>query len=235
MTPAENDGDKVPELSVRLARLLFVTASVKVLEPVAELASVACSVTMAVPVSPATGVAVTVLVVPEPETTRRLLGSKVWLLDVAVTETMALSTSVTVKGNAPVLVLGKMDCAGTCETTGGSFTAVTVSRKVSLRCPPSVSVTVTVMVLVPLASGAGKTVRVRVEPVPASTRLAALFGTRDVLLEVAVTTSDEIAVSTSPIVKLSGPVPPTASSVIVWFEMSLMAGRSLIEVTVNKN
>ena len=50
--------------------------------------------------------------------------------------------------------------------TGGSFTGLTVRRKLVLLIPPSPSVTVTVMVAAPFALVSGRMLTVRLEPLP---------------------------------------------------------------------
>ena len=82
---------------------------------------------------------------------------------------------------------------------------ITVRTKVS-NAELVPSETVTVMVAVPQLPAAGMTFRVRLASLPPRTRLAGLFGTRVVLLEVAVTVREPGAVSTSPTVKLKLPV-----------------------------
>ena len=94
---------------------------------------------------------------------------------------------------------------------GVSFTALTVSKKVSLAVPLLPSVTVNVIVLVPDKFATGVTVTVRLAPAPANTRLA--FGTKVVLLEVPDMVNDVAAVSLSPTVKVNAVV--AASSLIV--------------------
>src|SRR6266545_4749724 len=81
--------------------------------------------------------------------------------------------------------------------------ALTVSTKVSfaLNCP---SLTLTVIVAVPDWLAAGVTVTVRLAPLPPKTMLP--LGTNKVLPELPLTVRLPAAVSTSPTVKLNGPV-----------------------------
>ena len=72
---------------------------------------------------------------------------------------------------------------------------------------------------------------VRLEPLPPNTRLA--FGTRVVFADEPLTVRLAAAVSTSPTVKLSGPV--EASWLMDWLVTSEMVGASFTELTVSRN
>ena len=93
---------------------------------------------------------------------------------------------------------------------GRSFTAVTVSRKL-VEAVAWLSLTVTVIVAVPLWFGAGVTVTVRFAPVPPKTMLAT--GTRVELVVAPVSVRLPAAVSASPTVTASAPVPVSSGTV----------------------
>jgi hypothetical protein len=104
---------------------------------------------------------------------------------------------------------------------GVPATGVTVSTNVSLivtGAPLTILVTVTVIVVVPNRVGAGVSVSVRVDAVSAPTT-APLFGSRIVLLDVAVIVSNAVAASPMWNVNVSG-----VSSVVVLSEMSSTDG-----------
>src|SRR5436190_797089 len=109
------------------------------------------------------------------------------------------------------------------EIVGASFTALTVSTKVSL-VDSEPSLTVTVMVVEPNRLAVGVTVTVRMAPLPLKTTLP--FGTRAGLEEVPVTIRLVAAVSASPTVKGRGPV--DEFWLMVWLAMSEMVGAVLV-------
>src|SRR4051795_13054776 len=100
---------------------------------------------------------------------------------------------------------------------------LTVNRKLAstLYCP---SLTLTVMVAVPDWPAAGVTVTVRLAPLPP--RLMLPRGTRAGLEELLLRIRLARPVSTSPIVKLNGPV--ELSTLMFWLAMLEIAGGSLI-------
>src|SRR6266540_1546343 len=95
------------------------------------------------------------------------LGTKVGLdeLPLKVKLPAAVSTSLTVKPIGPAAVPAEVLWSEMFEIDGGSFTAFTVNRKLSLalNCP---SLTVTVIVALPFWLSAGFTVTVRFAPEP---------------------------------------------------------------------
>jgi hypothetical protein len=78
---------------------------------------------------------------------------------------------------------------------------------------------------------AGVTVTVRFAPLPPNTIFP--FGTSVVLFELPLTVRLPAAVSTSPTVKLRGPVVPFRA--IDWFAMSVIVGVSFTALTVKTN
>ncbi len=104
----------------------------------------------------------------------------------------------------------------------------TVSRKVvAVLVVPSL--TATVIAVSPVWLGIGTAPIVRVVPLPP--RISALFGTSDVLDEVAETTSDPTGVSSSPIVKGTGASVPFSGTVCAG--MGVMVGGSSTSVTAS--
>ena len=91
----------------------------------------------------------------------------------------------------------------TSEIVGGVL-PVTVRTKLSLAVPPSPSVTVIVMVAVPDCSAAGVIVTVRLDPLPPNAMFAT--GTSVRFEDAPATVRAAAAVSTSPTVKLCGPL-----------------------------
>src|SRR5205814_9464823 len=78
----------------------------------------------------------------------------------------SVSTSPIENGMGAVGVSWLIVWSAMLEIVGGSFTALTVSRKLVLPVPPSSSVTWIVMVVVPLWLLTGQMVIVRLESVP---------------------------------------------------------------------
>jgi hypothetical protein len=116
------------------------------------------------------------------------------------------------------------------EIVGESFTAFTVTTKVSLalNCP---SLTVTVIVAVPLWLRAGLTVTDRFAPEPPKPIFP--FGTSVGFDELPLAVKLPAAVSPSPIVKPMAPVP--LSSLIVWSAMFEIVGAVFPALTVSTN
>src|SRR5438552_1381401 len=103
------------------------------------------------------------------------------------------------------------------EMVGGSFTGLTVRRKLLVALPPLLSETMTEMVAAPDWLGAGVTIRARFAPEPPRAILA--LGTRVGLDELAETA------------RLAGGGTPSAgvetSSSVVWLAMAEMVGTAL--------
>jgi hypothetical protein len=112
--------------------------------------SLTLTVIVAVPDRFAAGVTATVLLTPEPPRVMLEFGTSVVLdeLPLSVRLPGAVSTSPTVKAMLPVEVSSFVVWSEMSEIVGASFTAFTVSWKVSvaIACP---SLTVTVIVAVP--------------------------------------------------------------------------------------
>ena len=110
---------------------------------------------------------------------------------------------------------------------GASFTVLTVSKN-DIDAVAVPSLTVSVMVVVPVWFKAGAMVTVRLIPSPNSVMFAS--GTNVLLLELAVTVSDDKGVSESLNVKGSAGV--GVSSSVDWSVMAVMEGASFTELTV---
>ena len=177
----------------------------------------------------AAGVAVSVRAAPEPPKIRFALGMSVGSEDVAATvsEPAAVSTSLIVKTSAPVALSSAMLVSAMSVIVGTSFTASTVTTKVSLVVAVP-SLTVTVIVAVPNWLAAGVAVSVRAAPEPPKTRFA--LGISVGSEDVAATVSEPAAVSTSPIVTASAPV--ALSSEVVVSAMSEIVGASFAALSV---
>jgi hypothetical protein len=177
----------------------------------AELASLTVSVTVATPNCSGFGTRVIVLLVPEPPIW--MLWNKDGFDESAKTLRLpaGVSTSETVNGIAALGVSSLIAISAILEITGESLKGSAVTLNVVVAVPPLASVTTMLIVAVPVLLVAGVTVTNRFVPLPPSTTFA--FGIR--------VTSDEVAdrvrlaaeVSTSVIVKASGPV--DVSSLIV--------------------
>jgi hypothetical protein len=105
------------------------------------------------------------------------------------------------------------------EMVGASFTAFTVSTKVSLAVREP-SLTVTVIVALPFWLAAGVTVTVRLAPLPPKTMFP--LGTNPVLEELPLSVRLPAAVSASPTVNAIAPV--GVSSLVVWSAMFEIVG-----------
>ena len=149
----------------------------------------------------------TVRLPPLPPKTMFSLGMTAVLaeLPLKVMPEAIVSASDTVNAMGPVLVFCVMVWFAMEEMTGGEFVTITV-RTNDLTAESEPSLTVTVMVVDPIRPATGVTVTVRLDPLPLKTRLGDVLGTRIVSEELAVTESELAAVSSSPIVKGSGPV-----------------------------
>ena len=176
------------------------TARVKVTGVELALPSLAKRVTVALPA--ALGVRVRDHAVPEPVSAMPPGGSTVALSLEAVRERAfaGLSTSESVTG----IVTGKpahATCAPTLATTGGSFTAVTVTAMSAVVTRPELSRTLTVTVAVPEALATGVICRVREAVVPEKTR--PVLATTAGLEEVAVTVRLATLEKSSPTVRVT--------------------------------
>src|SRR3989442_10378624 len=110
---------------------------------------------------------------------------------------------------------------------GGVFTALTASTNASLALFTP-SLTLTVIVASPVCPAAGLTVTVRLAPLPPKTML--LVGTSVAFDEFLLNVRLPTGVSTSPTVKLNGPV--ELFTLIVWFAMLDIVGGSFTALTV---
>src|SRR5882672_4212801 len=115
------------------------------------------------------------------------------------------------------------------EIVGGVFGAITVRTKLALAVRDS-SLTDTVMFAVPACPAAGVTVTDRLDPLPPKEIFPS--GTSVGFEEAPAKFKFPTGVSTSPIVKLIGPV--DASCLIVRLAISDIVGRSLTAVTVSR-
>jgi hypothetical protein len=208
--------------------LTSLTVSTKSVEAVA-VPSLTVSVMVVVPLTPATGVSVTVRFAPLPPKRMFPSGTSAVLLETPVTVNVptALSLSPTVNAIAPVGVLSGVDWSLIAEMVGASFTASTVRVKlVEVSSVPSL--TVMVIMEVPVTPGAGVTVTVRLAPLPPKLMLAT--GTKVVLLEPALTVRLPGAVSASPTVKAIAGV--AVFSEVDWSAMAEIVGAVFAAVTV---
>src|SRR5438128_7195490 len=113
---------------------------------------------------------------------------------------------------------------------GGSFTGLTVNRKLVLAVPPSASLTVMVMVAVPYRLGRGVKATVRLVPSPVKMIFLSVISAG--LDELPVTTRLVGADSASFTVNAT---PATGvSSSVVWAVMLEMVGGSFTGLTVNR-
>ena len=108
------------------------------------------------------------------------------------------------------------------ESTGGSFTGLTVNRNEVLLVPTP-SVTEIFTVVEPLAFGTGVKLTVRFEPLPPNTMFGK--GSKAVLVVNPLTDNEAADVSKSPITKPMAAV--ELSSATVWFAMLEIAGTRL--------
>ena len=187
------------------------------------------TVTVAAPLRLATGVAMTVRLAPLPPNTRLASGSKLGLLEAALTVRSAalLSTSPMVNAIAPVLASSSIVRSAMSLMVGASLTGATITKKVSVALSAP-SETVTVMVAEPLLLAAGVTVSVRFAPLPLSTRPAG--GIKSALSLAGETSRLSSVLSVSLTVNSSGPV--LASSTMAWSAMAEITGASFTGLTV---
>src|ERR1043165_275370 len=145
------------------------TPNVKVSLPTPPSGSVTVMVIRALPNWLGLGVIVTVQSAPLPTSWIFWLGTKLGLAELAVTIRLAagLSTSWMVKEIGPLGVSSLIRTLAIGLTVGGSFTGLTVTKKLVLALVPQTgSVTVSVMVAEPNWSASGDKLTWRSDPLP---------------------------------------------------------------------
>ena len=174
------------------------------------------------------GVMVTVRLAPLPPKVMFALGTSAVTDDPPDTLNAAdgVSTSPMVNEIAPVPVSSSMARFARSVITGGSFTGVTVSRKVLVAVAPSPSVTIRVIIVVPLALVPGRTVIDRLEPLPPNVMLP--LGTSAGLEEKPASPRLPADVSTSATVNATGASTP--SSAMVRSEIDPIVGEALARI-----
>ena len=175
-----------------------------------------------VPVAPPDEVMVIVRFTPEPPKEMPAFDTMAGTDDVAVSVRLeaAWSTSLTVTGTGPAGTVEGEDWSEMGPTSGGSFTGVTVARKILVARALLVSCTTIEMLAEPNWLVSGWSVTVRLLPKPPSEIDES--GMSAGLPEVISRLSCEADVSGSEMVKASGPM--MVSSRMVWFVMEEIVG-----------